>query len=444
VGAECENRAQSAAYRKEHSMTSILTNTSAMNALQTLKNTNVNLNKTQQEIASGKSIASARDNAAVWAISKVMDSDVKGFEQISNSLALGQSTLGVARGAAESVTDLLTEIKQLVVGAQEENVDRAKIQTDINRLTEQVESIVGAAQFNGLNLLQNTDDTAGSGTVNILGSLDRAADGTVTARNVAITKQDLQTTAQSVDTGGTYVNNAATATLNATSPVTLSLGTITAGVAYSLGSTATDADSSAFVPADYSTTDSAAGAAALSYVARDGDTAEDVARELVSRWNTANADMDTSVLSFSVTGTGANAQIQAASSATDGTDTIAVRLATITSTDNVIGGGLEALDNIDVTTTAGATSALAAIEGLIQTGIDASAAFGSAEKRIDIQADFVSRLTDSLKAGIGTLVDADMEEASARLQALQVQQQLGVQALSIANQSPQTLLSLFR
>ena len=425
-------------------MTSILTNTSAMNALQTLKNTNVNLNKTQQEIASGKSIASARDNAAVWAISKVMDSDVKGFEQISNSLALGQSTLGVARGAAESVTDLLTEIKQLVVGAQEENVDRAKIQTDINRLTEQVESIVGAAQFNGLNLLQNTDDTAGSGTVNILGSLDRAADGTVTARNVAITKQDLQTTAQSVDTGGTYVNNAATATLNATSPVTLSLGTITAGVAYSLGSTATDADSSAFVPADYSTTDSAAGAAALSYVARDGDTAEDVARELVSRWNTANADMDTSVLSFSVTGTGANAQIQAASSATDGTDTIAVRLATITSTDNVIGGGLEALDNIDVTTTAGATSALAAIEGLIQTGIDASAAFGSAEKRIDIQADFVSRLTDSLKAGIGTLVDADMEEASARLQALQVQQQLGVQALSIANQSPQTLLSLFR
>ena len=425
-------------------MTSILTNTSAMNALQTLKNTNMNLNKTQQEIASGKSIGSARDNAAVWSISKVMESDVKGFEQISNSLALGQSTLGVARGAAESVTDLLTEIKQLVVGAQEENVDRAKIQTDINRLTEQVESIVGAAQFNGLNLLQNTDDTAGSGTVNILGSLDRAADGTVTARNVAITKQDLQTTAQSVDTGGTYVNNAATATLNATSPVTLSLGTITAGVAYSLGSTATDADSSAFVPADYSTTDSAAGAAALSYVARDGDTAEDVARELVSRWNTANADMDTSVLSFSVTGTGANAQIQAASSATDGTDTIAVRLATITSTDNVIGGGLEALDNIDVTTTAGATSALAAIEGLIQTGIDASAAFGSAEKRIDIQADFVSRLTDSLKAGIGTLVDADMEEASARLQALQVQQQLGVQALSIANQSPQTLLSLFR
>jgi len=56
----------------------------------------------------------------------------------------------------------------------------------------------------------------------------------------------------------------------------------------------------------------------------------------------------------------------------------------------------------------------------------------------------VSKLTDSLKAGIGALVDANMEEASAKLQALQVQQQLGVQSLSIANQAPQSVLSLFR
>jgi flagellin len=56
----------------------------------------------------------------------------------------------------------------------------------------------------------------------------------------------------------------------------------------------------------------------------------------------------------------------------------------------------------------------------------------------------VGKLSDALKSGIGSLVDADMEEASARLQALQVQQQLGTQALSIANQQPQSLLALFR
>jgi len=97
-----------------------------------------------------------------------------------------------------------------------------------------------------------------------------------------------------------------------------------------------------------------------------------------------------------------------------------------------------------VSTLDGAKASLAAFESLVQTSIDAAAAFGSTEGRIEIQSDFVSSLSDSLKSGIGALVDANMEEASARLQALQVQQQLGVQSLSIANQAPQSILSLFR
>ena len=111
---------------------------------------------------------------------------------------------------------------------------------------------------------------------------------------------------------------------------------------------------------------------------------------------------------------------------------------------NAGSGGLGALNAIDVSSGAGATAALAAIEGLIDTSISASASFGSVESRISTQGDFISKLTDSLKSGIGSLVDADMEEASARLQALQVQQQLGTQSLSIANQAPQSILSLFR
>ena len=92
----------------------------------------------------------------------------------------------------------------------------------------------------------------------------------------------------------------------------------------------------------------------------------------------------------------------------------------------------------------GAASALASIETLIDSSIDAAAAFGSVENRITTQSEFVSKLTDSLKTGIGSMVDADMEETSARLQALQVQQQLATQSLSIANQAPQSILSLFR
>jgi flagellin len=111
---------------------------------------------------------------------------------------------------------------------------------------------------------------------------------------------------------------------------------------------------------------------------------------------------------------------------------------------NASAGGLGALSAIDVSTAGGASTALGNIESLIQTSIDAAAAFGSVEGRIETQAKFISSLSDSLKSGIGAMVDADMEEASARLQALQVQQQLGIQSLSIANQAPQSILSLFR
>ncbi|WP_367713259.1 flagellin [Ketogulonicigenium vulgare] len=111
---------------------------------------------------------------------------------------------------------------------------------------------------------------------------------------------------------------------------------------------------------------------------------------------------------------------------------------------NAGAGGLSLLNTIDVTSDAGALAALNNIDSIVQTAIDASSAFGAVESRISTQADFVGKLNDSLKSGIGAMVDADMEEASARLQALQVQQQLGIQALSIANQSPQSLLSLFQ
>ena len=92
-------------------MSSILTNNSAMVALQTMKGISMNLNKTQSDISTGKSVATAKDNAAVWAISKVMESDVEGFKGISDSLSVGSATLTVARNASETVTKLLTEMK---------------------------------------------------------------------------------------------------------------------------------------------------------------------------------------------------------------------------------------------------------------------------------------------------------------------------------------------
>lgn len=423
-------------------MSSILTNNGAMVALQTLKSINSRLTETQSAISTGKSVGTARDNAAVWAISKVMESDVKGFQGISDSLNLGESTVAVARNGAETVTDLLTEMKGKIVASQEQNVDRAKIQTDIVALRDQINAVVGAAQFNGLNLLSNRETDAGSGTVNVLASLDRSADG-VSASDIAVGKRDLGTAASSV-TGGTVANLTAAETLNGTQSATLAVTTPTgAGQIFSLGLTGTDANGDKFTAADYTTGTTAADAQKVMYIARDGDTAGDVAKGIAQAFAIYAAEQGLDSDVFSVTASGSNLTI--ASTVTDATDTIAARIDTLTSpTEVTIGGGLEKLNDIDVTTDSGADAALVAIEFMIQNAIDSAASFGSAQGRIETQSNFISSLTDSLKSGIGTLVDADMEEASARLQALQVQQQLGVQALSIANQAPQSLLSLFR
>ena len=437
-------------------MSSILTNNGAMVALQTLKSINRNLADTQSQISTGKSVANAKDNAAVWAISKVMESDVQGFKAISDSLNLGESTVAVARQASETVADLLTQMKGKIVAAQEENVDRAKIQTDIAALRDQITSVTNAAQFNGLNLLSNTEKEAGSGSVNVLSSLDRSGSG-VTASNIAVNKQDLSTGASAVSgtalttaETGTATNSrmtgtalaATTLTGAATAPTTtITISSVEAGFGYSAALTA---GAGAFATG-WDVTGTAADG--IRYVARDGDTTADVAQQLAASFNkyaeafeaenpgvdgldTVRATVSGSTITFTGSDvTGNNFGIQVSGYAAAG---------------NTIGGGLAEVSEIDVTTDAGVASALGSIESLIQSSIDSAAAFGSVQGRIETQANFIQSLSDSLKSGIGTLVDADMEEASARLQALQVRQQLGVQALSIANQAPQTLLSLFR
>lgn len=281
-------------------MSSILTNNSAMVALQTLKSINSNLAKTQSDISTGKEIATAKDGSAVWAISKVMESDVSGFEAVSDALSLGESTVAVASAGAEQIVNVLGEIKQLAVSANSENVDFAKIQADIDERVAQVESIIAAAQFNGANLLATDVDGNGGSQLTVVSSLDRVGSGAPNAAQIAVAGVDFE----------------------------------------------------------------------------------------------ANIDLAADLTAIA-----------------------------------------------DVTT---AATALGEIEGFIQTAIDGAAALGASAKRIENQNDFVGKLMDAMKSGIGTLVDTDMEEASARLQALQTQQQLGVQALSIANQAPQTILSLFR
>jgi len=106
-------------------------------------------------------------------------------------------------------------------------------------------------------------------------------------------------------------------------------------------------------------------------------------------------------------------------------------------------GSTLGISALALTSSSGASAALTAIDSAIVSVNQKLANLGSSAKRLEVQSDFATKLIDILKAGVGNLVDADLAEESANLQALQIKQQLGVQALGIANQSPQTILSLF-
>jgi flagellin len=118
---------------------------------------------------------------------------------------------------------------------------------------------------------------------------------------------------------------------------------------------------------------------------------------------------------------------------------------TLSSKDLTLSGSIISLGLADsLLTVTGATTALNKLDDSITALNKALGDIGAQAKQIQAHTTFVSKLTDTLEAGIGNLVDADLAKESARLQALQVQQQLGAQALSIANQAPQIILSLFQ
>jgi len=137
-------------------------------------------------------------------------------------------------------------------------------------------------------------------------------------------------------------------------------------------------------------------------------------------------DIDADALNPDATGTAANYYLIDA----DGTATTA--------------GSGTAIALTNATTDAQVDDMIRVVDSILTQMTDAASNLGAVNKRISMQDDFVSNLMDSISKGVGRLVDADMNEESTRLKALQTQQQLGIQALSIANSSSQNVLSLFR
>ena len=272
---------------------SVNTNTGAMVALQYLNQTQGQLAQTQSAINSGMTVATARDNGAVFAIAQNERAQVAGYQAVTSSLNNGTSSIDVALSAGQSISDLLIQMKQQALSASDASLDTASRQalnSSFQALLGQITTIVTNATFNGFNLVNGSTQQ-----LTALASADGSRRITVAAQNMSLS--------------GSVVTVATAASIS---------------------------------------------------------------------------------------------------------------------------------------TMASASTLVATIQTSL-TNVDAALAkLSSGAAKFSIQGTFSQNLSDTLTTGIGNLVDANMAQESASLQALQVKQQLGIQALSIANQAPQSILSLFQ
>ncbi|MBR1131092.1 flagellin [Bradyrhizobium iriomotense] len=312
---------------------SLLTNSSAMTALQTLRNVSSQLATTQNRISTGQRVSTAADNSAYWSIATSMRSDNAALSAVSDSLGLSAAMVDTEYTALNTVIgdkdSGLTKLQALLVEAKTAGIDRTKIQSEITQIQQDMKLKANSATINGINWLSintSSGSSATPATFNLVSSYSRVG-GTPTIGSITVT--------------------------TATFALYTTGGSTTSGI------------------------------------------------------------LDT-VIGNSTTGFAS-------------VDSLAIGALTDAATDQA------KLDGY-----------ISQVTAAINTVASAAANLGAVKNRIATNTEFVKNLMDSVDRGIGQLVDADMNAESTRLQALQTQQQLGVQALSIANQNSQSILSLFR
>ncbi|KAA3503323.1 flagellin, partial [Rhizobium rhizogenes] len=162
-------------------MASVLTNINAMSALQTLRSISSNMEDTQSRISSGMRVGSASDNAAYWSIATTMRSDNASLSAVQDAIGLGAAKVDTASAGMEAVIDVVKQIKNKLVTAQESSADKTKIQGEVKQLQEQLKGIVDSASFSGENWLKG--DLSTTTTQSVVGSFVREG-GTVSVKTI--------------------------------------------------------------------------------------------------------------------------------------------------------------------------------------------------------------------------------------------------------------------
>lgn len=325
-------------------MTSILTNASATSALQVLRSISSHMGETQRHVSSGLRVGAASDNAAYWSIATTMRSDNMAISAVRDALGLSSAVLDTTYAAVETSIEIMAEITARLVAAQEEGVDRSKINEELSQFKQQLQSTMDAASFSGQNWL-SWNNVKDSEDKHIVSSFIRNSDGSI------------------------------------------SLGTIDYTINTPLPRTSTD----------------------VQYFVDNGGSGE---------YGILSSE------AFAVQA-GSNVNYVLILGAT----------APASAVELTIG---------DATTSTELDDMISTVEAMTKQMVSVASQIGSISARVESQSEFAIKLMDGIDSGIGRLVDADMNEGSTRLKALQTQEQLAIQSLSIANANAENILTLFR
>lgn len=416
-------------------MVSVNTNYGALIALQSLTRTTNELAEVQNRVNTGLKVGSAKDNGAVYAIAQAQRSRVAAIASVSDGIDRATNVIDTGLSAGEAISDLLTQLKEKAVAAQAGDLSteqRGALAADFNELRNQINQIANSATFNGANVVNGASLPGGSTPLRVLVSDIAVASsalvqgatgaGPATAGDIISRNATLTQASEAAATGNDLVDG---------DDIIVTWGTQTWLIDNTAGKTVGEFVNEVNTVTGGKVTavfDDATGQ--ISYYGEDNTTSFNVAAYADGGTTTARTSTFVEVTS------GAGVANQAP------TTTV-----TINAFDFTVGGAgaLNGAASWDVGTSAStAAVAAAAIDGAITTLNSNLATLGSQSKGLATQKDFLAQLSGAVERGIGQMVDADLAKESARLQALQVKQQLGAQALSIANQAPSILLSFFR
>lgn len=315
-------------------MTSILTNTGAVSAVDHLRAISTARTDKQQEVATGLRVKEAKDNSAYWSIATIMKSDTRALSAARDGLDFGAASADTATLGMQNAIDIVDEIKKKLLNSLERGVSHKKVNDELTELKEELRTLAESSSFNGVNWLirkSAADDTGPE----VVSGFGRSADGTVAVQTLVFDRQTDYGTNHLIDEDS-------------------NTGILTnAGFATDVG-------------------------AATDWVLLSGKN-QQLHTEIALDANTTETQIE---------------------------------------------------EMLKVT------------DQMLLAMTDASADLGSLASRIGMQKDFAHDLGASNTKGVGRLVDADLDAASAKLRAIDAQQSLTTTALSIANQAPRTLMQL--